>query len=285
MNNESLPEIPAGHPGSVYQELRFQTNNQVNLLVHKYSSAGKDNNYPIIFAGGLSTIIESFSHIINNLTKDFPFYFIETRDHASSLIDGEVPYDVASSGEDIVAIVDALGLKDRGYYLMGYSLGVTLITDCYTKLKTKPLKTIFLEPTPEFHYPGWAMVFLKMTRNRAFKFLKPLGKWYLRNFVINKKGDPEMVRISAKAIDHSDQLKLKKTAIDISGYQGWDKPEKIDCPVLIIAASCDTMHRHDETMRLKSLLQDSRYAELETNMRSHSDEAAELMREFIEEKL
>jgi hypothetical protein len=274
-----------GYPGSTLQTHRIQTETSVNLQINEFSPAMYNGNLPIIFVSGLSTIMESFGHVIRNLTKDYPLYFIETREHPSSILGEDEKYDIESNGNDLVAIVEELDLQDKMYILMGYSFGVTIITDAYTKLKTKPFKIIFLEPTPEFHYPKWTVWILEKTKNHQIEYLKTVAKWYMRNFVINKKGDPEMVRISATAINNCDQKKLKKTAIAIAPYQGWDKPENIDCQVLILAASLDTMHMHEETMRLQSLLRDCRYVDMVTNEKSHSNEAAEVMREFIKEKL
>jgi pimeloyl-ACP methyl ester carboxylesterase len=259
----------------------IQVANQVKLRVFSYSSAYETGNNAIVFVGGLSTMMESFKYIIHELTRDFPFHYIETRDHSSSQIDGKVQFDIKTSGLDIVKIVEFLRLEDEKYTLMGYSLGATIIADCFSCLKTKPQQMIFMEPTPVFHYPKWGLKLIKASLGLKSKPLKPFVKWYMRNFVIDKKADAEMVKISSNALDSADPEKLKKTILDVVDYTVWDKLETIACPVLILAASNDTFHVHAETIKMASLLKNCRYIDLENNQRSHSIEAAEVIREYV----
>lgn len=269
------------HEGAQCNEQMIRVDNRTKLRVISYAPAFPAENIDIVFVGGLSTVLDSFGQIIHELTRDFPFHYIETRDCSSSQIEGEGTFDIETSGRDIVAIIHKLGLKENGYVLMGYSLGATMIADGYRFLKTKPRQLILLEPTPVFHYPKLGLKVAKATLNFKVKPLKPFVNWYIRNFVIDKKKDAEMVRISEKAIDSSDPIKLKKTILAISDYKVWDKLADIDRPILIIGASMDKFHVHHETMRMVSSLKNCNYIDLENNKRSHSTEAAHLIRENI----
>ncbi len=264
-----------------YREFLIETSSQVKLKVISLLPNNQSNSLSIVFVGGLSTIIESFHEIVFSLSKSFPFYFIETRDHASSHINGDVDFGIESSAEDVVAIIKHLGLKDRNYILMGYSMGATIITDCYSLLKSKPRQMVLFQPVPIFHYPKWGIAIIRFIIKIKAKPYHGIGKWYLRNFVINKKDDPEMVKISAKAMDSSDPYKLRKTAVAISEYEGWDKLRSIDVPVLILVASKDTMHNYNDIMKMISLLPNCKHKDLETNKRTHSEEAAQIVIEFI----
>jgi pimeloyl-ACP methyl ester carboxylesterase len=188
-------------------------------------------------------------------------------------------FDIETSGLDVSAVVHWLGLKE--YVLMGYSLGAAIIADGYRHLAVKPRQMIFLEPTPVFHYPRVAIKMARLTRQLKTMPLKIITKWYIRNFIIDKNADADMVQISAKAIDNCDPVKLKKTIVAIAGYTLWDKLAGVNCPVLVIAATKDKFHRHDETLRLLSMLENSSYVDLETNRRSHSAEAAEVIRTYL----
>ncbi|HEY6913284.1 MAG TPA: alpha/beta hydrolase, partial [Paludibacter sp.] len=67
----------------------------------------------------------------------------------------------------------------------------------------------------------------------------------------------------------------------IDDYDVWDKLETIECPVLILGATKDKFHVHDETRKMVSLLKNCSYADIEDNQRSHSAEAAVLIRGYI----
>jgi hypothetical protein len=67
----------------------------------------------------------------------------------------------------------------------------------------------------------------------------------------------------------------------ISGYEAWDRLDRIDRPTLIVATSRDTLHNHDDILRMSSLLQYSEWVDMEDNKRSHSLEMAEVMRDYF----
>ena len=269
------------HEGGSCSEQMVAVDNYTKLRVISYSPAFQKGNIAIVFVGGLSTVLESFGNIIYHLTSDFPFHYIETRDHSSSQILGEGHFDIETSGLDIAAVLCKLELKESEYVLMGYSLGVTVIADGFRHLKVKPKQMIFMEPTPVFHYPKWTIKLAKATQGLKTMPLKIIAKWYIHNFIIDKNADAEMVLISAKAIDSCDPVKLKKTMVAIADYTLWDKLESIECPVLVIAATKDKFHVHDETLKMVSMLRNCSYIDLETNQRSHSIEAAEVIKENL----
>jgi len=269
------------HAGARCTEQMVQVNDHVKLRVVSYTPAFPSGNNTIVFVGGLSTVLDSFKEVVYELTRDFVFHYIETRDRSTSQIDGETKFDCFTSGLDVASIVHSLGLGEDKYVLIGYSFGVTVLVDCYHILKTKPEQMVFVEPTPAFHYPKWSLKLLKTSLVFKKNPLKPFANWYIRNFVIAKKADAEMVNISARAINSSDPPKLIKTILAIDDYNVWDKLETIECPVLILGATKDKFHVHDETRKMVSLLKNCRYADMEDNQRSHSTEAAVLIRGYI----
>lgn len=281
----NLDKVLFCHEGGSCSEQMVQVDNYTKLRVISYSPAFPKGNTPIVFVGGLSTVLESFGHIIYQLTRDFPLHYIETRDHASSQIQGKGQFDIETSGHDIAVVLHKLELREHAYALMGYSLGVTIIADGFRHLKVKPRQMIFMEPTPVFHYPKWGIKMAKATRGLKTMPLKIFAKWYIRNFIIDKHADAEMVVISERAIDSCNPVKLKKTMVAIADYTLWDKLESIECPVLVVAATKDKFHSHDETMRMVSMLKNSSYIDLETNKRSHSVEAAQVIKEYLAQNL
>lgn len=253
----------------------------VKLRTVSFYSPANNSNPPVIFLGGLSTVVESFTSIIRDLTKDFNFHAVETRDHASSQLGENQKFDMETMGRDLGEVVKFLNLTNHQFILLGYSLGVAVIVEALRFMTNKPLKMIFLEPTTVFHYPSWSIPVIKLSLLFKTKRLRFIAKWYINNFVIDKKADAEMAEISSNAIDNADTQKLKRAILAIAGYEIWEKIEHIDCPVLIISASKDKMHRNDDILRLNSLITDCRIIDLETNKRSHSMEASQIIRNFI----
>ena len=259
----------------------LQITEQVSLRVFSFTPASPGGNMPIVIVSGLSTILESFRQILLELTRDFTVHYIETREKQSSQIRGQVQYDIETLGQDIVSIVQTLGLEDNQYALMGYSFGASAIADGYLNLISKPRYILFMQPTPVFHYPQWSLLLIKWLGVPLFPVMKPVAKWYISRFRINKKEDPEMAVISGRALDNADPRKLRNTIMAISKYEAWDKLGAIQCPTLIVATSKDSLHIHDEIIRMVSLIKNSSVVDLETSDRTHGAEMASIIKNFV----
>jgi pimeloyl-ACP methyl ester carboxylesterase len=269
------------HAGAHCTEQMVQVDEHAKLRVLSYTPAFPSGNNTIVFVGGLSTVLDSFKYVVRELTRDFALHYIETRDRPTSQLNGESRFDCITFGFDVASVINSLGLTEGKYVLIGYSFGAPVLIDCYHILKKKPEQMVFVEPTPALHYPKWSLRLLKASLIFKKNPLKPFANWYIRNFVIDKKADAEMVNISARAINSSDPAKLIKTILAIADYNVWDKLETIECPVLILGATKDKLHAHDEIRKLVSLLKNCRYVDMEDNQRSHSAEVAELVRGYI----
>jgi pimeloyl-ACP methyl ester carboxylesterase len=269
------------HEGARCVEQMFQINEKVALRVLCYTPAYPVGNIPIVIVTGLVTIVDSFRNIIYDLTKDFPVYFIETRDRTTSEIRGRARFDIETMGLDTASIIRQLGFEDRKYILMGYSFGGSIISDCYLSLESRPKYILFMEPTPAFHYPGWSLIIIRLFGVPLYKLLKPIGKWYMGKFFINKKEDNEMAVISSQSLDNADPAKLRNTILAISGYSVWEKLHNIDCPALIVGTSKDHLHVPEEITRMATEIKNCTYIDLETNLRTHSIEMAQLIRQYV----
>lgn len=270
------------HEGAHCTERMIRVHEQVSLRVYCFTQATVTTNKPVVMVGGFSTIIYSLRKIIRELTRDFPVFYIETREKPSSVISGIVSYGIPAMGSDLVTIIGKLGLEDGNYILMGNSFGATAIADGFSNLEAKPRFILFMQPTPVFHYPGWSLVLIRGFGVSLSHIIRPLAIWYLTRFRINRKGDPEMVKISAEALKNADPRKLRNTVLAIANYQVWDRLGTITCPVLIIAASKDSFHYHDEITGMVSMIPDCSLIDLETNDRTHGTEMALIITSLAE---
>lgn len=264
-------------------ERMIPVNAAVSLRVVSYEPVEPTGNLPIVLLGGLSTLLESMHHLLNGLSVHFPVHCIETREKATSRIEGEVSFRIEDMVHDVRKVLETLGLSDRAFDLLSYSLGGSISLSGHSLLK--PRKIVLLEPSPIFSYPWWALRFIRSTLHLNLTRFRFVANWYMRNFVIDKEDDPEMVRISSQALNHADPWKLRHCILDIAGFEAWDFLPGIDSPVLLLAASKDRMHRPADIRRMVETLPDCRYVDLETNHRSHSLEAADFINAFLSEPL
>ena len=268
------------HPGTQCGEQMYQTDESVHLRVIHFRPAEPSPYPPIVMIVGLATVIESFQGIINGLTRDFELYYVETREKSSSQISGKVKFDMETVAFDIVSIIQQLELVHRQNILFGYSFSAAAIVEAYRHLDSKPVCLNLLSPTPSFYYPNWSLPLIRMAVP-IYGVLKPITKWYLRNFIMNVKADRDMYNYTSRALDLADPQKLRDTILAIAGYAVWDKLPHIDCSTLIVDTSLDGLHRHEDVVRLAESIEGSSYIDLETNKRTHGTELAVVMRDFI----
>lgn len=269
------------YPGTGISEQWFSVDDHVNLLVVTFTPPGESKYYPMVFISGLASVLEGFKETLIGLTRDFTIYYVDTREKSSSRITGKVKFDVETFSSDITALIPMLGLEDGKYYSFGYSLGATVIVDSYRHLGSKPYCALLLEPNATFNYPAIAVAIMKLELPLLYVF-KPVVKWYIRHFRINRKEDYDMYLISARSLDSAHPVRLRKTALGISGYKIWDKLDHFTCPTLIVGTSKDHFHSHDEVKRMIASLRNCSYTDLETNRRTHSAELGMVIRQYID---
>jgi hypothetical protein len=224
--------------------------------------------------------MRTFQKLLVDLTRDFVVHYVETREKSSSQLDGASDFSVRAIGLDIAEVIARLGLEDRGYIGFGASLGATAMIDSSEFFQSAPLCLVLLEPNAVFHYPAWS---LPVIRHGApyYRFLRPAAKWYLKTFRVNTRDDYEMYRINCRALDAADPYKLRDAVLAISSYRIWDRLGSVRAPALVVGASKDTFHRHEDILKIISKLGSAEYCDLEKHERTHSRELVEHIREYL----
>jgi pimeloyl-ACP methyl ester carboxylesterase len=215
------------------------------------------------------------------LTKDHVVHYVETREKATSKITGNVDYGVEAIGMDVIDVISHLGMTDGDYILFGGSLTATTALHCSRHFRERPCCMVLLEPNAVFDYPPWSLRVIKHSAP-FYRLIRPVVKWYLRTFIVNMREDQAMYQINRRALDAADPFKLRDAILAISTYQLWDKLDEVDIPCLVVGASKDTLHKHDDIMQIVSMLPTATYCDLETHERVHSKEFVNRMRDFVD---
>jgi pimeloyl-ACP methyl ester carboxylesterase len=268
------------YPGTHYSEQMFQTDECVRLRVIHFKPVSPSPYPPVVMVVGLATVIESFQDIIGELTRDFEVYYVETREKSSSLLSGKVKFNIGTVAGDITSIISLLKLPFDQYILFGYSYSAAIIVEAYPYLKPKPTCLLLLSPTPSFYYPRWSLTLIRVAVP-FYGVLKPIAKWYLGNFVINRKEDNDMYLFTSRALDRADPRKLKNAILAIAGHTVWDRLESIDCSTLIVDTSSDGIHVHEDIMRMTNSIKKSSYIDMVNNKRTHSAELSFVIKDYL----
>lgn len=268
------------YPGTHCSEQMVQINKFVSLRVIHFEPETKSPYPPIVMVVGLATVIESFQGIINGLTLDFEVYYVETREKSSSRLTGKVKFDMETVALDILFVLQFLELQSKQYILFGYSYSAAVMVEVYRFLQSKPICLLLLSPTPHFYYPKWSLPVIRVSVP-IYAVLKPITKWYLRNFVINLKDDMDMYIYTSRALDRADPRKLKNAILAIAGYQVFDKLKYINCATLIVDTSKDGIHKHEDVIRMSNSIKGGTYIDMENNKRTHGAELTKVIRDYL----
>lgn len=268
-------------PGATFSEKMISVNGHVQLWMVSFKAAQKTENPAILFVAGWISMMSGWKKVLKEMTKDFDVYYLETREKISSKISGKVNYGAEEIGQDIIDVVSNLGLTDRSYILFGSSLGATSILDCHRNLEQKPKCMVLIGPNAVFRVPKMGLAVIHLTWPRLYLMIRPVVKWYLRNFRLDVNSDYEQYAKYSNALDAADPWKLRRAAINLSKYQVWNLLAQIDTPTLIVGASKDVLHEPQNLLLMVDKMPNATYLDLDTNANTHSEELVIQLREYL----
>ena len=268
--------------GATFKEEFIPVSENVSLKVISFNPPQKTENPPVVFVAGWITLISAWKIVLQEMTKDFPVHYIETREKISSRVIGKANYGVEEIGKDIVKLVDHFNLKEKDFILFGSSLGASALLDCCRFLDRTPLCLVLIGPNAVFRVPRFGKIIVYFLPPRLFLLVKPMVKWYLKTFRLNIKSDYEQYQKYCVNIDSADPWKLKKAIMKLWSWQAWDLLPGIKYPTVIFGASKDSLHEPENLKQMVSMLPNAEYIDLETNKGTHSAAMVAAMQKYIE---
>ncbi|MDZ7633364.1 MAG: hypothetical protein U5L72_02545 [Bacteroidales bacterium] len=235
---------------------------------------------PVIFIPGLASVIENFRETVIELTRHHTVYYVETREKKSAKITRNHRFTVEDVASDLVHFAEKRFPAGSAYVMAGYSLGATAIAEAFPALANKPERIVLVEPNSSFPFEGW-LLFLARAARVVYYPIKPFLKWYLRHFRINLAEDYEMYRINCRILDSAEPVRIGAAIRHLSGYRMNGCLNEITVPALVVVASKDRFHSHDEGMEIARQIKDAGYIDLEDNKRTHSAEMGRIISDFI----
>jgi len=267
--------------GARYSETMIPVSDHVSLRVITFTPPHETGYPAIVFVAGWISLIIGWQEVLQEMTRDFTVYYVETREKKSAEVTGKASYDVDTIGNDIIAAVKSLGLQKDQYLLFGSSLGGTVILDCVNRMKVKPKCLVLVVPNAEFRVPKIWKVIIWLFYPGVYILLKPFVKWYLKYFRLNVKADYKQYRKYCRSLDAADPWKLKKAAMAFSTYQVWPVLKDIQIPTLLIGASKDTLHEPENLENMVKMLPNSTFVDMDTNKKTHTAAMVDEIRKYI----
>ncbi len=270
-------------PGTRCDIQNIAVNECVTLRVITFSPPQPTDNPVIVFVPGWISLVPGWKAALIEMTRDFRIHYIETREKISSTIHGKVQFRVEDFAHDLALIIESLGLEEGEYLLCGSSLGATAIVDSCRFLKQRPRGLILIGVNAVFHIPKFWQMVVHLFPPRLYLLMKPVIKWYLRNFRLDVESDRAQYEKYCRNIEAADPWKLKKAALAFVHYAIWERLPEIEIPTLLIAATKDELHDLQNIHRIHAALANSRYLDLGTNSQTHNAAMVVELRNFVRE--
>lgn len=259
----------------------------VSLKVIDFNPEKSESGKPsVIFIAGWISLISGWQGVLKELTPEHRTFYIESREKKSSLLPEKtkVSFTMDRIREDISDLVDRLIPENEKFVLAGSSLGASAILEFCASGKRKPECAILVGPNEEFRFPKFLGAIIPLIPPAMYFAVRPVIKWYLRNFRLDKKKEKAQVEKYEKTINLADPYKLKANALALKNYSIWNRIQGITTPCLIFGATTDKLHSTEKMKRLIELIPEVQYIELASNTDTHSEKAGRIMVDYLGKK-
>ena len=273
--------------GTEFKEYYVRMSDGVRLRIFEFIPEATDRKKPvIIFVAGWISLISGWKGVLQEITPHFRTIYMETREKRSSLVpqNMNVSFAMDRLRKDIGEVIDELIPEKQNFFLAGSSLGASAILEYCSLNQRIPECAFLIGPNAEFRFPKVLGDIVPAFHPSLYFAVKPVVKWYLKNFRLDKKNALEQVKKYENTLDEADPYKLKANALAIKNYTVWDKLETIITPCVIFGATSDTLHGTDNLQKLIAIIPRAEYIELASNTETHSNKAGKLIAEYIAEK-
>lgn len=261
-----------------------QVSDGVSLKIIEFIPEKNDEQRPaVIFIAGWISLISGWQGVLKELSSEYRTFYVESREKQSSVVPekAKVSFTMERLEEDISELVNMLVPEDRKFVLAGSSLGASAILEYCTSGKRKPECAMLVGPNEEFRFPKILGAIIPILPPAIYFAVKPVIKWYLRNFRLDKKREKAQVTKYEKTIDLADPYKLKANALALRNYSIWSRIQGITTPCLIFGATTDKLHSTENIKRLIEIIPEVQYMELSSNSDTHNEKAGRIMVDYL----
>jgi len=208
--------------GTEFKEYYVRMSDGVRLRIFEFIPEAADRKKPvIIFVAGWISLISGWKGVLQEITPHFRTIYMETREKRSSLVpqNMNVSFAMDRLRKDIGEVIDELIPEKQNFFLAGSSLGASAILEYCSLNQRIPECAFLIGPNAEFRFPKVLGDIVPAFHPSLYFAVKPVVKWYLKNFRLDKKNALEQVKKYENTLDEADPYKLKANALAIKLYR------------------------------------------------------------------
>ncbi len=249
----------------------------LRVLIWKPDDTAAAGQNPVVMVPGWGSVFEGWRPLVTEWVKRRPLYYVETRDKGSARIDRPVmksDFPMEKHGEDVAAVLEALGIEHSEVDWYSSSLGATLLIDAYQRGALGGRSSVLLAPNPDFDFPLWSRIMINFPLPMfVYRRLVNFVAW-----VVDRKTKEEGQKIRyRRALLAQDVRRMLLSARVNLGYSLPSDLSAIEVPCAVMTASSDTLHGIDKVRQVVDAMPNCLLIEVPSNQYAHeADVLAEI---------
>ena len=255
----------------------------VELRVRTWRPEHADETDPLIFVAGWISVIEGWRPLLEVLAPSRVVHYVETREKRSAKFTRNPlrpeDFEVARLADDLCAVAQALRVDGSRTVWFGSSMGANAILEALKGDRLPARGAFLVGPNSEFRFPWWGRPMVRLPA-AAYHPAKRFALWYLRNFRVDAKAEPDQMRRYVRTLNAADPVRLKLSARAVLDYSVWPDLETATTPVAIAYAPSDILHGEQEARAIVDRLPNGRAVECPSNTYMHRAEVVTEIDEF-----
>lgn len=262
----------------------FEVSDGVQLQVFDFFPPDYTPKTPVIvFVAGWISLLRGWESVLKITSRKYRTLYIETREKNSAYFPParKIDFSIDRMSLDIHEILSRTLSEDQPFYFLGSSLGSTIILHYLSMNQKQPKNSFLISPISEFPFPLWLLFVINFFPARFYVAIKPVLKWYLKYFHLDRHNEPEQVKKYEGTIDAAEPVRLKANAYAIKDYNLWDRLAHVKTPVTLIGAETDKLHGIDTLKKMVSTMSFARLEMMTSNKETHSERAGSFVVEQI----
>ena len=272
------PHLPGANAEELFVEVAPNISVRVLRWVPADSSAASLDSAVVV--PGWGSVFEGWRPLLTEWVSRRPIVYIETREKKSARITRKVrrdDFEMRHHGHDVAAVLGKLGIDSAEVDWFSSSLGATLLIDAYQNDVLAGRSSILLAPNPDFEFPLWARILLKMPLP---KFIHPaLVRFAV--WIVERRTEEEGQRIRyRRALLSQDLERLLLSSRANIRYSLPQDLSNASVPCAVMTASSDTLHGMDKVLDIVDRLPNAVLIEVPSNQYAHEADVLAEIEEF-----
>ena len=267
-------------------EKYFEVSDGVQLKAFDFIPPAYTLKTPVIvFVAGWISLLQGWEKVLKVTSRKYRTLYIETREKKSANLpytQKKIDFSIDRMSLDLDEILSRTIADDQPFYFLGSSLGSTTILHYLSLNRKQPKNSFLISPISEFPFPMWLLFVINFFPARFYIAIKPVLKWYLKYFHLDRHNEPEQVTKYEGTIDAAEPYRLKANAYALKDYNLWNKLGYIQTPVTLIGAETDKLHGIDILKEMVSQMPFARLEMMKSNKETHSEIAGSFVVKYID---